>query len=145
MSEIPVSYIIEQARTETVDFIGAMDDFEYLLENGDVLSVSIPLTVGIDTEGPKGSAMRQMAGAAAEDERPLIQGLTKAGCPEAAARGVAIGPEGLLSAKKIDHAPKPIRSREHIDKAAGSLNVSRRCSEDIVLQTSFSVCGRTAV
>ena len=46
MSEIPVSCIIEQARAETVDFTGAMDDFEYLLENGDVLLVSIPLTSG---------------------------------------------------------------------------------------------------
>ncbi len=31
--------------TETVDFIGAMDDFEYLLKNSDVLLVSIPLTI----------------------------------------------------------------------------------------------------
>jgi hypothetical protein len=45
MSEVLVSCIIEQAHTETVDFIGAMDDFEYLLENGDVLPVSIPLTI----------------------------------------------------------------------------------------------------
>jgi glycerate dehydrogenase len=31
--------------TETVDFIGTMDDFEYLLKNSDVLLVSIPLTI----------------------------------------------------------------------------------------------------
>ncbi|HIJ76945.1 MAG TPA: hypothetical protein HPP81_09570 [Deltaproteobacteria bacterium] len=45
MSEILVSHIIEQSHTEMVDFIGAMDDFEYLLENSDVLPVSIPLTI----------------------------------------------------------------------------------------------------
>jgi len=30
---------------EQVDFIGAMDDFEYLLKNSDVLLVSIPLNI----------------------------------------------------------------------------------------------------
>ncbi len=42
MSEIPVSCIIEQACAETVDFIGVMDDFEYLLENGDCFRSRYP-------------------------------------------------------------------------------------------------------